>query len=342
MAEIHINRDALSGVIESYKEINETFVLRSFLGNDSQKELKCFIHGKECRIKFYLKKNTVKLQPIGQNIECSNLLIDYIVSKGQPAEIETKQFTFPCSTKIVDSLITYIQDECSELISLSQSNNIYRFKGYNEDTLILTFYPTSNKAMIQGKPLQVYSLIITYLSTISDYSFEQINEINNTFNNTKLTVTELRNDIKTQIGDAYSYLDEALLKCISGSFSLLNQKGICEDYTGCLTGIFRALEGYLKKILTQKFGYKISRDRTFSMFYKESGNSEIDRDSNISLEIKTELTKLYSLYSNKRNVYLHTTVNPVYTSIIETLDEAQNLSNDILSKIKQSYTVIFS
>ena len=45
MAEIHINRDNLLEIIKSYKEVNNTFAFRSFTGNDSQKECKCYING---------------------------------------------------------------------------------------------------------------------------------------------------------------------------------------------------------------------------------------------------------------------------------------------------------
>jgi hypothetical protein len=60
----------------------------------------------------------------------------------------------------------------------------------------------------------------------------------------------------------------------------------------------------------------------------------------MSKAVKKELNKLYSMYANKRNVYLHSTINPSQTRIIETLKEAQDLSDQILQAINDSYLII--
>lgn len=132
------------------------------------------------------------------------------------------------------------------------------------------------------------------------------------------------------------------IKSISGSLTLLKQRSICEDYTGCITGEFKAVEGYLKKLLSQKYIYKLEKKNTFSMFFREKGNpSIIDLDKQIPNAARNELNKLYSIYANKRNVYLHSTVDPSHTRIIETLKEAQDLSDEILLAIRDSYLIVF-
>lgn len=342
MGEIYINKDDIKTIVESYVSENNMFVIKSFVDNDSQKICQCFINGKECKIVFYIKKNSVRIQPVGKNIDECNLLIKYIESKGFSKDVAVNQFAFSCTKVIVENLVKYVTEECNCLITCSQNGNLYRFTGYNGDVLTFTFYPQTNKALIQGRPFHSYSIVVSYLSGLSEFSFDQIVKINNAFAQINTSSSSIRNEMKSKLGDAYSYLDEALLKSISGSLTLLKQKVSCEDYTGCVTGDFKALEGYLKKILSKKYNYKIEKRNTFSMFYRSRKNpSRIDLDVNIHEEAKEELNKLYALYSNKRNVYLHSTVDPSQTRIIETLKEAQNLSDDILHTINYSYTIIF-
>jgi hypothetical protein len=342
MSEIHINKADIKSLVESFSNVNTSFAIKSYVDKDTQQICEFYINGKECKIIFYIKENTVKIQPTGKNIEECNILKNYIETKGFSTDIAVNQIVFSCSRNIVDDLIKFITEECIDLVNCSQNDNIYRFTGYHGDKLTFTFYPQTNKAMIQGKPFLVYSIVLSYLSSLSEFSFDQIVDINNTFINLSTSSSSIREEIKYKLGSAYSYMDEALLKSISGSLTLLKLKTSCEDYTGCVTGVFKALEGYLKKILIQNFNYKLERNQSFSMFHRDNRKpSIIELDTNIHKDAKQELNKLYLLYQHKRNVYLHTTADPSLTRIIETLEEAQDLSEEILLKIKESHSVIF-
>jgi len=322
--------------------VNSTFAIKSFIDKDVQQICEFYINGKECKIIFHIKKNTVNIQPTGKNIEECNILVKYIESKGYSTDMAANQIVFSCTRNIVEDLIKYIQEDCIGLVNCSQDDDIYRFIGYHGDKLTFTYYPQTNRAMIQGKPFLVYSIVLSFLSTIPEFSFEQLVELNINFTNVKTSSNSIRAEIENKLGNAYSYLDEALLKSISGSLTLLKLTTNCEDYTGCVTGIFKALEGYLKKILNQKYNYRLERNNSFSMFFIDNGKpSRIELDTNIPKDVKHELNNLYSLYKHKRNVYLHTTAEPSQTRIIETLKEAQDLSDEILLKIKDSYPIIF-
>jgi hypothetical protein len=344
MAEIHINKNDIKSIVDTYKKENSTFVVRNFYGDDRKKTCYCYINGKECKIDFHIKNNCVNILPTGNNVNESNLLINYIASKGFSTKIPAKQFVFPCTRAVVDSLIEYIEKECIGLVTCvpTKNDNIYKFRGYNGDELTFTFYPQTNKAMIQSRPYHAYSIVVSFLSGLSDFSFDQIVNMNNAFAEMNTSSSSIRNNMQAKLGDAYLYLDEALLKSISGSLSLLNQKNNIEDYTGCVTGEFKALEGYLKKILSQKYSYRLEKNNTFSMFFKDKGQpSKIECDTQIHKDAKDALNRVYYIYSNKRNIYLHTTIDPSQTRIIETLKEAQELSDEILQTINETYQIIF-
>lgn len=341
MADIHINKDDIKQIVESYGKENKTFALKSFIDDEKQKKCTCFINGKECKLIFYIKANSVNIMPIGKNPDECMQLIRFIESKGFSTSVSTRQFIFPCTKEVVDLLIQHIKEEFFGIITCSHTGDIYKFAGYNGDVLTFTYYQT-NKAMIQGKPFYTYSVIITFLSSLSEYSFDQIVQMNNSFAEINTPSNIIRTEMQNKLGKSYSYLDEALLKSISGSLTLLKQRSVSEDYTGCVTGEFKAVEGYLKKLLSQKYNYRLEKKSTFSMFFKEKENpSKIDLDKQIPNKAKNELNKLYSIYANKRNVYLHSSVDPAQTRIIETLKEAQDLSNEILIAIRDSYLIVF-
>ena len=55
---------------------------------------------------------------------------------------------------------------------------------------------------------------------------------------------------------------------------------------------------------------------------------------------KEELNKLYSLYCDKRNVYMHSATDSKQTAIIPKLKDAKNLADEILETIKDSYKIL--
>ncbi len=344
MAELYINKEDIDSIIKSFSSEDSSFVVRSFIGDTSKKRCIFYLQGKECKIDIHLKRDRINIVPVGnKNIEEANRLIDYIAQKGFSIDIETLQYVFPCTKNVVDSLENYITDECTGIVRCEKAGNIYRFIGYNGDIVTFSFYVSTSKAMIQSKPFHAYSIVTTYLSTLPDFSFEDIVSLNNTFASMNTPASAIRAEMHGKLGDVYNYLDEALLKSISGSLALLRQRNSYEDYTGHLTGNFKALEGYLKKLLVQKYNYTLTRYNTFGMFYVDrvTRTAPIDQNSLISKQCLIKLKHLYNIYSNKRNVYLHATIDPSQTPIIATLKEAISLSDEILKVISESYSIIF-
>lgn len=345
MAEIYINVDDLNNFIEKYGKEEKTFGIKNIYENGNRKICNFHLKGKECRVTFYIKKSTVNMIPEGKNKDEANLLIEYIKSKGILTEAKSQTVVFKFEEKLLHRMIEYFDEERIGLIkSVQVSENRFKFIGYNRDEVTLTFYPQKQKAMIQGKPLQAFCIIATYLSKLDDFNFDEIVELNNNFSGGSTASSIIRAEMKEKLGKAYSYLSEALKKSISGSISLLKAKIYCEDYKGCLAGVFVGLEGYLKEILKNKYHYRLQKTNTFSMFHidRETEKCLIDLNSDITEKEKIELKKLYSLYSDKRNVYLHATIDSSLTAIITNIKDAQSLSNQILDTIKNSYDVFFN
>ena len=307
--DVYINPDDIETYIKDYSKKNIDFVFSNYIKVQCKEEYICnfFISGKQCKVKFYVKvkKMSVKMMPIGKNAEESNKLIKYLAQLGYPIDsVQPKQTVFSCNKETIEELIKCVEDEFPSEIQIKYySNNRIRFIGYNKDYIDITFYPQTNKLMIQGRPFKTFGIIMTLLSQLSSVSLDNIVEINNMFTTTKISTADIRETIKSNLSNSYTFLDEALIKSLSGSITSLQTIKESEDYTCCVTGAFKTLEGYLTKVLVNKYSYKIDKKNKFSMFYKDKGNlSKIENDKLISNDEKESLIKLNKIYSNKRNV----------------------------------------
>ena len=343
--EVYINPNDIDMILELYKSQDKSFIIKSFPKNSVRRRCNFYTNGQECSIDFFIKKNgKVRIQPVGKNIEYTKNLLEFFKTKTMNANVEAKTCTIDCEETVINNLIKYIKEDCGQLVKVVQKNNIIKFEGYNGDTVTCTFYKTTSKLMIQAKPLYTFSLVVCYLSQFDIIKIDDIIQISNSVSGQNLSKEVIRNEMKGILVNSYDYLDEALRKSISGSLILLKRKEYSEDYTGYVTGEFKALEGYLKKILNKKYNYTFDKNKpNFFMFAKNSqGKSAIDMDSRLSDDKKNALNSLYKIYKNKRNVYLHGKIDPSQTRIIENLSEAQSLSDEILSSIEDSYNIIFN
>lgn len=346
--EIYINPDDIETYIKDYSKKNVDFVFSNYIKVKDKEEFICnfFISGKQCKVKFYIKvkKMSVKMMPIGKNAEDSNKLINYLAELGYPINgVQPKQTVFSCDKETIKELISCIEDEFSSEIQIKYyCNNRLRFIGYNKDHIDMTFYSQTNKVMIQGRPFKTYGIILTLLSQLSTVSLDNIIEIGNMFATTKISTSDVRKIIRFGLSNSYTFLDEALIKSLSGSITSLQTIKESEDYTCCVTGAFKTLEGYLTKVLVNKYSYKIDKKNKFSMFYKDKGNlSKIESDKSINKDEKEYLIKLNKIYSNKRNIFLHATIDPSQTRIIETWQEAKEIVDEIIENIEKSYNVFY-
>lgn len=347
--ELYINENDIKTLIKEYKDVNPSFVFSTYTKVVNKNEYLCdfYISGKPCKVRFYVKskKNTVRMVPVGNNIEEANLLISYLEKKGFSIDgVNPEQTVFMCDKNAIDELIISIENEFAAEIKVeNHQHGRIRFVGSNMDYVDITYYPSRNKAMIQGRPFKTFNIIMALLSQISTISFDSVVQINNAFVNNNLSTSIIRKKIKTYLINSYSYLDEALIKSLSGSIISLSVVRNSDDYTGCVTGAFKTLEGYLSKVLVQKYHYTLTPPSKFSMFHKNNSNGlfELKDDRTSSTLEAKQLLSLYSIYSNKRNVFLHATIDPSQTRIIETRQEAYDIVVEILKKIEESYNIFY-
>lgn len=342
MAEIIINHSIVDETIQEFTKINDTFVIISKIAKDNVITYKFFLEKQECRMAVYFKKNnTVNLVAIGKNEKTTKILIDYISSFGSSAKIETQQVVVNISENESNKMFDYIAQEFPDFISINRTANVLKLNAINGE--IITICQYKNKIMIQGKPLVVFSIVTTYLVENCDVTIEEIID-NSTSMKFSTKFINPREELRYLLKDALDYIDQPLTKSITSSLYMLkifSDSNIkLEDYSGCLTGSFKCLEGYLKQSLI-KLEYtfeKKNKKNNFYMFNKNNGKTIIEiGDKNISVKNQMHLINLYRIYSNKRNVYLHGNYIKNETAVISNYKEAKNIFDEIIDAISNSY-----
>jgi hypothetical protein len=170
--EVYINPDDIETYIKDYSKKNIDFVFSNYIKVQGKEEYTCnfFISGKQCKVKFYVKfkKMSVKMMPIGKNAEESNKLIKYLAQLGYPIDsAQPKQTVFSCDKETIEELIKCVEDDFSSEIQIKYySNNRIRFIGYNKDYIDITFYPQTNKVMIQGRPFKTFHNKKAYINRL--------------------------------------------------------------------------------------------------------------------------------------------------------------------------------
>lgn len=343
MASILINKNDLPILIENYSKENNTFRLISVFqikGNNNAFTYKFILNGKSAQINIYYKEKETKIIPFGRNVEASKILIEYIKSHSLNPNIETKQIVFPSKDLLCEQMKNYFTVFYSDRVKIEQTGNQYTFIGYNQDRVYIHQY--KSKVMIQGKPLSVFGLIISYIAENTDIEIENFSNTLCESLNLNLPFSVVREKMQILLGRAYGYIDEAIRKTLSSSIVMLekHKNDFLEDYSGCVTGAFKTLEGYLKKVLKKKYGHKFNRNATFEMF--DTYNWSL-KPGFINCETNEEkqLCALYKLFNNKRNVYLHAKIDPSMTSIISSYMDAESIFKEIVEAIKNSYEVFF-
>ncbi len=335
--EIYINPNSIQPIIKMFEEVNENFKLISYVGSNKKKICSFSMFDRQGKIEIFIKKSTVKLIPMNKSIDEEKKLINYIGSKGFSTNVPTHTVTLKTTRETLEKLLVHINQDYEGKIIYSADKNIYRFVGYNKDYLTLTFYENGTM-MLQGRPYYVFNAILLFLSTVSEFSIEEIFDVSSKMVGDNTPFGVVRDLMTLKLGESISYLDEPLLKSISGALSQQNQSEISEEYIGCVAGVFKALEGYLYKLLTQKFNYKLKKHQKLSMFRKDNdGEYEIKKNIGISEKDQQILIRLYNIYKKYRHVYFHSTVDPIHTKIIENKKEAIEISDLILNEIRESY-----
>lgn len=338
MTRILLDKNNLEVLVRKFFNENKDYILKQYTQDEKKHIVVFYANGVECRVDLYISNKGIK-PVLGKNKDFALHFVEFIESCGIKDELSAHQVSLPY-IDILPALIEEISTKYQDTIAITKEGNRYTIKGYNTDQIYITAY--DDKFLIQGKPYYAYQMVMGYLADNDLVKFDEFVNINQVFTNITISSNIIREKMRSLLVNSYAYMEEAQLKSISSSFSFIDKKVYSDDYSSALTGVFKGLEGFIKKVLTQEFNCKLSEKQSFSIMGKDKNDkSDFDRRQDIPEKIKNSVSSLYLLYNDTRNVYLHSTVDPKQMRIIENVEEAAELRDKVLRAIENTFNDIF-
>lgn len=213
---------------------------------------------------------------------------------------------------------------------------------YNKQRVIINCYK-GNKSYVQGKQCLLFQKIIS-LAIEKLPTDNAVIEVLNTYHALTIKEYEVENAFSNilpnfPMNDSDTKLRNTLLSAVFNT--LLT--GYMPDYTCLVTPLFRAMEFYLHRILSDKLGKNTTTPKgknNFSYFGLIDSTNIYKYNSskgNLNNNQIDYLNKLYNRYNNMRHPYAHWAENSMDTQVITNVETARDLILEGLKFINEYY-----
>ena len=342
---VFIDRNKIKGMIDKIGSDKWTSFSASELvqvGNTYRCDI--VAEGKEAKLNLYFNNNgSTTITPTGSNPDISGYIKALLEDKYAFAtNVEGKTYSFKklpseWANKLVEYLSGIDDVKCEqEDITSTPIHKMYRFTSNLGDILTVNIYDTGTLTL-QGKPAYLYGEAISLLSYCPDISVDDIVDTINSFHSIDIKTSDVRDELKVLLPQAYSHLDDMILKMLSPSISLRKVKMEMEDYSCYAFSALRALEGYIKDLFRLKgvtvgnnFGGIFDHGALTTPISSKIGNATY----------QVQLECLYDYLVKNRHVVFHTQQVLIGTTLLEDKAEADEIVNSILTLIETSYIAI--
>ncbi|MGZ0086852.1 type II toxin-antitoxin system RnlA family toxin [Caldibacillus thermoamylovorans] len=307
--------------------------------------------GKKFFIDFYFNSDgTTTIQPLvgppkhhDTNIEIATALLSFLDFNNQDAKGMSYSVS-PLEKEDFEFIIEYL-DELDGNVQLEKTTNLrnkytmYKYRSRIGDKITLIYYD-NKRLQIQGKPAYLYQEVTCLLSQY--FPFDEVVRKQGEFFSVDLNPTEIREEMKESLPEAYADLDETLKKILSASFALQKIDIELEDYSCFAFPALRALEGYLKDILFKK-GITVGKEG-FSDFFEKHGNKYVlksDKRAKIGCSVTADCVEnIYNYYKRQRHGLFHAEAVVAGTRILANRELAEKIISDVVSLINSTHNDI--
>lgn len=334
--------------IENYGDEYEIGELEQNKKNTIQYSIKVTVDSKIATLNFYKNGDgTVSIvYKVGKNQDISNEIAKYIKTNGVKDDRKSIQLSLDnINEESFNLLLEYIEGlNVNKIEDLEiPYGHKYKFKSVEcNDELTLTYYKSKEKLLLQGKPIYIYSEVIAFLSAFM--GFEDVIKNHSKVYNIDINPKEVRDDMRENLEESYSFIGETLSKVLSPVFVFRKLEIQLDDYSSFVFPALKTLEGYLKKIL---FNNGINIETKFNIFKKDeiTGKFVIDEikcNNYHRCTINCDRTvsaveEVYNFLFSNRHPMFHANFIVDSTMIVEDRSEAEKIITDSLELIRRTY-----
>lgn len=293
---------------------------------------------------------------IGKEKEISALIADYIVlNSGKLADSNPYKNGLSLDMARDDFFAFYDllkgQNDVSVEEERTDAKNDFFVRLKNEryrDSIVISHYHTG-KMLIQGKPLELFSLAVEILS--DDYDLQKI--VNAEAKSTGFSIAgdDIISDMSKSLGNAYDFLSSAHKAILANAYIFYRTNisvvggEIQLDYSMLFFPAARTLEGYIFKLLVNNNVLHDGDEGLGFYFRGENDNVPLVLHSQFEAAIDNdivvrEINRLYQLFHKLRHPYFHASERDYTTSVITDRKVADTYFREIIEAISKSYDTI--
>lgn len=336
--ELLLDRDSLGELISKFMEERGLTIKEGAIQAGNKKRVEFGKAGAEfAKVDLHLVANgTTTVQwKLGKNQELGEELANYLKDSTDPDQARNVTFTL---NGIISEEISPVFEQVSEdedfSLSIRSENekqiNVVISSNKNQDHISVTHYRTTDKLLIQGKPLSSYRFFIYLLSELLDMSgLEKVlwrkDQDSSEVARPEFAISHLKGKLTCDLDGLPQKVQDLL---ISGCCVKLAAPQLPE-YSMLLFPDLRALEGLLRKKLAD-YGMLVGEaEYGFGDFFDPSCKLlEKHVETIDSPDVVQALNNGYSFLRRHRNTLFHMEDFTDGSRVIDTLDKALALADD--------------
>lgn len=359
--ELNLDQTRLKECVEEFWKINNCQVCTYSPESNTRHRVKYSVDGDDVMVEFLFRQNgtTTIHTKIGKYFEKGEKLAIYIKDK----LVEDDRKFIAVSVKSIkqeafDLLIDFLKElknddsEVTEilvsLISEDATKKIIKATSKYNDSLTITHYKTTNKLLIQGKPLYGYYQISYFLAKFTDLNgfLEIVYKGEDAPNSINVDENFIEEELKSLLPNAYFELGDGILKMLRTSYTLKDISISLADYSCYVFPVLRALEGVMRRLLFNEVGYSIEVDNDNSfrgIFYKDlNGNFVVNNNFKQTIgnnKVCDALELCYNYFIQQRHALFHTNDFTDSSVFIDTNEKANKIIEKVVKIIDKAYKI---
>ncbi len=302
------------------------------------------------RIVFHLRTNgttTIQVSE-GKNKELNTEVAKYVKSKLCQNEISSLNMAI---LGIDDDIIKIILEEVD---AIKEKNNIeiksekinggilYKLESLSfNDKLNISFYPSTNKLLIQGRPLSCYKVVVYALSLVIDtdtlarllYKKDELDKVI-----VRAEISE--NFLMAKLPKSYDKLPKLIKNILISSYCVKAASPDLPEYSMLTYCELRALEGVIKKKFTECEIAEIPNNvgELFDFSYgKVTLNADLLQNYSKLNTMQRSFEQAYAYYRARRHSLFHMEGFIEATAQVTSLQEALNIGDKVYTLIENFY-----
>ena len=222
---------------------------------------------------------------------------------------------------------------------------LYQFQGSSKDSITIKYFLNTGRMQLQGKPLFLFNEVVSMVSE-NGAALNDVVDAQLRYCSIDIPKDDIYEEMKKVLGDKlFNFLSSTQKAILSTAFILSKIEIAMPDYSGIIQQALRAYEGFTKKVYAQK-GLECEGDKQLGVFFARPDKMspfvmKQEYAKLLDSETEKQLTSMYTFYHRKRHPHAHATANDFDTAIITNRQVADELFNEIISKMKASHENVF-